>query len=97
MQREVHPVTAESTISGSPITGVLHPCKGMLHDGTKAGNQTIMPLLLGGQFFLASNTPLDNAAKDAPRFQGLFAVGTHIRTVGKDAVLFLLGQIIEVL
>ena len=27
MQRKVHPVTKESTIPGSPVAGILHPCK----------------------------------------------------------------------
>jgi hypothetical protein len=36
----------------------------MFYDGTKAGNQTIMPLLLSGQFFLTSHTPLNNTAED---------------------------------
>ena len=69
----------------------------MFHDGAEPGDQTVVPFLFGRQLFLTPNTSLNDSAEDTSVFKPLLAFAIHIGTVSKNTVLFILGQVIEVL
>ena len=97
MKTKIKAIAMKASITSSAVTGILHPGKRMLYYRTNTGNKTVVPFLIASKLFLPTNLTLNNPTKDTSLLEFCFTLLIHICTICKNAVMFILNKIINVL